>query len=49
MYEKPRLITVGKAESVILGIVFGGDDPDGHDFPISFEFSDDSLKTAVHE
>ena len=42
MYEKPRLIHVGETESVVLGIAFYGDDPDTSDFPIHFEFSEDS-------
>jgi hypothetical protein len=45
MYETPQVIRVGCAPAVILGISQIGWDPDGSDFPLEFEFYDDSLET----
>ena len=42
MYEKSKLIEVGDAASVILGISALGYDPDTRDFPIRFEYATDS-------
>lgn len=41
MYEKATLLYAGMAKSVILGISFMGSDPDGHDFPVGWEFEED--------
>ena len=41
MYETPKLIEVGKAEDVILGIVPSGDDLDGNYLVPGFEYAED--------
>lgn len=40
-YERPLLVDVGDASSVILGIAAIGVDPDGSDFPLHFELEQD--------
>jgi hypothetical protein len=42
MYDTGRLIHIGNAEAVILGIAQMGWDPDGSDFPMEFEFETDA-------
>ena len=41
MYEKMELTKIGEAKSLIRGISMMGIDPDGSDFPLSFEFEAD--------
>jgi hypothetical protein len=42
MYEEPKLIVVGKAADVILGIFALGTDMDGSSFDVAFEIADES-------
>jgi hypothetical protein len=48
MYERPKLINVGDAAAVILGISALGYDPDTRDFPIRFEYVTDSDTDFEH-
>lgn len=41
MYDSPKLIRVGEAQNVILGLVPSGDDLDTYDIIHDFEYADD--------
>lgn len=45
--EKERLIDIGDAASVILGIAYQGYDPDGSDFPLEFELELDPIEPRL--
>ncbi len=49
MYAQPKLIAVGKAEDVILGLIDVGEDLDGTGFPPELEFLDDGPDSSVIE
>ena len=48
MYETGRLMDIGTADSLILGIAELGWDPDGSDFPQEFEFAFDAMGESVN-
>lgn len=43
MYEKPKLITVGDVEEVVLGVFPTGPDVDGNQIITEFEFAVENL------